>query len=136
MNAKETYAWERKWLGKFDRTILVRHGSLNEIGTRGYLHERIAFEVVRAIRTGVCIDIHGLAIYDDRLLANIYLTFNKEKVYTEMWSEDKKQKADIVVCTYPSWTIIELADSESNASLDKKRYCWEGKGFVFMVIRI
>lgn len=126
MNKKDMWAWEKGWLSKFDRTITTRKNSLNEVGSHGYAHELKVFNICHYLRTGsptlneFPMEVSGI----------------NADFYTEIRSADRKFRADILVMTYPIPTIIEVADSESDASLEKKRIYWESKGFDFEAVRV
>ena len=144
MNKKDMYLWEKGWLSKFDRTILTRKNSMNEIGSHGYAHERVVFEICHKLRK------HGLREWisidickqPNPTMDVLFIDSSGKYLkggcdfYTEVRSVDRKFRADIVAMTYPTPTIIEVADSESDESLEKKRKYWTGEGFEFVVVRV
>ena len=133
MNKKDKLMWYKKRMSNFDRTIVTRKNSLNEIGSHSYEHELWVFRICRYLISGGKYD-HALC--NDGEFACFGIVTEPINVYTEIRSVDRKFRADILAMTFPTPTIIEVAVSEKQESLDKKRKYWEGKGFDYEVVKV
>ena len=147
MNKKDRYIWEKKVLSNFDRTILTRKNSLSECGSRGLTHELAVFTVCRFLRCqskdvikvmsgdNQTEEIGYYEEIEDSLLMPEILNLPMCDFYTEVRSADRKFRADILAMTNPP-TIIEVADSESEESLERKKKYWNGLNFEFLIVRV
>ena len=116
MNKKE-YQRRRKWLDLIDKNG-VRYGAINEL-SKTYSHDRAVFEIVRSVKnTGLLPLRFGFS--PDGILMEKFERVEYSDFLTEVFSKDRKRKADILIFTDDIPIIVEVGVSESDESLEKK----------------
>lgn len=146
MNKKETYQWIKKVKSNFDWSIPTREAAVNEVGSTCYLHEKVIFDICHyakkyLIRPWIGIDFCEQSnpdIFSIFTMSDDSMIDAEALVFTEVRSLDRKHRADILLI-YPKELrkiIVEVAVTEEQSKLDKKRIYWEGKGFEFIEVRL
>jgi len=123
MNQKEKYMLRRIFLDKLDLTSRGHMNCLRFSKNETYDHKFWKFSIL----DNVC--------KDNKQVLNLQLMF-WDDFLTEVYSECRKFRADIILFTEPAPTVVEIAVSEKEESLEKKRIFWKGKGFDYEVVKI
>jgi len=144
MNKIQYIKWKNAWMQKLDResrkkTNCVRFSKPNKDGKGGETFEHIIAKVEIVNKKLIDFDYvnneYGRAVRRIKEIDDPRFEFTD--FLTEVYSKDRKFRADVLLFTENTPTIIEIANkSESKESIEKKKAYWCGLGFEFIEVRI
>lgn len=107
MNKRDYIRWKNKWMQKLDRDSR-RHVDCFRC-SKGETKEHV------------------------NLKLKLFLEFQEYERMTEILSENRKFRADLIIFRPYIPLVIEVKHTESDESLERKRIFWESEGFDYII---